>query len=177
MKRTQELILIIALIVALITIGYKISQPVVLDADTLSHIRHEQSNQVDTDTDGQYIPMLLLQQAGFISTLLLLPLGLVYLKNKSVSNRLTARQDRFQILNRHDKANSLAKNLLREFPKLTSNELLLCEMLLEMLSSKEIATKLHITPASVNTARYRLRKKMQVPAHVELITFLDQYRP
>ena len=174
MKRTQELILIIALIVALITIGYKASQPVVLDADTLSRL---QSDQKDIGTKGQYIPMLLLQQAGFISTLLLLPLGLVYLKNKSVSNRLTARQDRFQIINRHYKARSLAKNLLREFPKLTSNELLLCEMLLEMLSSKEIATKLHITPASVNTARYRLRKKMQVPAHVELITFLDQYRP
>jgi DNA-binding CsgD family transcriptional regulator/membrane protein implicated in regulation of membrane protease activity len=64
------------------------------------------------------------------------------------------------------------QRLLREFPELSAYELELSKMLLEHPSSKEIAQKLNIDPASVNTARYRLRKKLELQKGEDLVKFL-----
>ena len=47
-------------------------------------------------------------------------------------------------------------------------------MLADGLSSKEIAIELNISPASANTARYRLRKRMQLEPDTDLLQFLRQ---
>lgn len=57
-------------------------------------------------------------------------------------------------------------------PNLTANELKLSAFLRLNLSSKEISKLLNITPESVNKARYRLRKKLQLSAKVDLSTFI-----
>ncbi|MBW6498654.1 MAG: inorganic phosphate transporter [Bacteroidales bacterium] len=58
------------------------------------------------------------------------------------------------------------------FPDLTENEKRLATLLRLNFSSKEIATFLNISPKSVEIARYRLRKKLELKAGENLTQFL-----
>ncbi len=177
MKRPQEVILLITVVLAVMLMAYKASHPVLPDADTLSQIATEASHSNNAGESGPYVPFILFQQAGWVATLLLLPVGIVFLKNRSISRRLKRKQEQSVRLYRHSHSRSLSQRLLSAFPTLTAYELSLCDLLLNNRTSKEIATQLNITPASVNTARYRLRKKLQVPSDMELTVFLHQYKP
>ncbi len=64
------------------------------------------------------------------------------------------------------------KRLLQIHPNLTPHDLTLCTLLRQNYSSKEIAEELNITPGSVNTARYRLRKKLVMERETDLIMYL-----
>ena len=59
-----------------------------------------------------------------------------------------------------------------KFPDLTSNELRLAALAKLNLSIKEMATIMGITPDSVKTARYRLRKKLEMKTEENLNEFL-----
>lgn len=59
-----------------------------------------------------------------------------------------------------------------KFPALTLNERKLCALLRSGLSSKEIAVLTFQNPASVDVARYRLRKKLNLSSENRLIDFL-----
>jgi tetratricopeptide (TPR) repeat protein len=64
--------------------------------------------------------------------------------------------------------------LNERFPKLTKKDLKLCALLRLHLSTKEIATIMHQNPASVEVARTRLRKKLNLSnTEINLITFLS----
>uniref|UniRef100_UPI001F8ED837 triple tyrosine motif-containing protein n=1 Tax=Nostoc sp. CMAA1605 TaxID=2055159 RepID=UPI001F8ED837 len=65
-------------------------------------------------------------------------------------------------------------NLKKAFPALNAHELKLCAYLRMNLSSKEIAQLLSISVRGVEISRYRLRKKLQVPAKEDLFQFLLQ---
>ncbi|MEM7575636.1 MAG: tetratricopeptide repeat protein [Bacteroidota bacterium] len=69
----------------------------------------------------------------------------------------------------------LIGRLTKDYPKLTKNEFKLIALLRLKLSSKEISTVLGISPDSVKTARYRLRKKLDIDPKQELFDFLLQY--
>ncbi|MEL6867374.1 MAG: tetratricopeptide repeat protein [Bacteroidota bacterium] len=62
--------------------------------------------------------------------------------------------------------------LQQRFPKLSTKDIRLCALLRLNLNSKEIASLLHIGHGSVNTARYRLRKKLELEGEQDLIGFL-----
>ena len=177
MKRPQEIIVLVTLVLAVILIAYKASHPVLPDADTLSQIATKASFSDKGGESGPYVPLILFQQAGWVATLLLLPVGIVFLKNRSISRRLKRKQEKSVRLYRHTLSKSLSQRLLSAFPTLTAYELSLCDLLLNNHTSKEIATQLNINPGSVNTARYRLRKKLQVPPDMELTVFLHQFKP
>jgi len=75
---------------------------------------------------------------------------------------------------------TLMKNLNRDFPDLTKNEFKLIALIRLNLSSKEISSVLGISPDSVKTARYRLRKKLRLDNQEDLFDFLinyDQVKP
>lgn len=63
--------------------------------------------------------------------------------------------------------------LQQKFPQLTERDLRLCALLKQGLTSKEIAGMLNISDKSVDIARYRLRKKMNVPKSMGLDAFLQ----
>ena len=63
--------------------------------------------------------------------------------------------------------------LKTKHPKLTPNEQKLCAYLKMNLTTKEIAQLMNITPRGVEISRYRLRKKLEVPAGMHLFNFLD----
>jgi DNA-binding CsgD family transcriptional regulator len=62
--------------------------------------------------------------------------------------------------------------LKKHYPNLTPSELKLCAYLRMNLSSKEMAQIMNITIKSVELARYRLRKKLQLQPEVNLFNFL-----
>ncbi|MDD2279497.1 MAG: inorganic phosphate transporter [Bacteroidales bacterium] len=62
--------------------------------------------------------------------------------------------------------------LVEKFPDLTDNEKRLAMLLRLNFASKEIATLMNITPKSVEIARYRLRKKLQLKERENLTEFL-----
>ena len=63
-------------------------------------------------------------------------------------------------------------NLRKAFPKLSSNDLKLCSLLRLNMNTKEMASILGISPDSVKTARYRLRKKINLQHEDNLMDFL-----
>lgn len=64
--------------------------------------------------------------------------------------------------------------LKKDYPDLTNNELRLSALIKLNLTIKEISTILNISPDSVKTARYRLRKKLKLETAENLSEFLRQ---
>ncbi len=67
---------------------------------------------------------------------------------------------------------SFYRVLLEKFPKLTPNERKLCALLRSGLSSKDIAILTFQNPQSIDVARYRLRKKLNLVNEDNLIDYL-----
>lgn len=70
--------------------------------------------------------------------------------------------------------NGFFDELKERYPDLTSHELRLSALVKLNLSIKEIATIMGITPDSVKTARYRLRKKLDIETGDNLTEFMMQ---
>jgi len=68
--------------------------------------------------------------------------------------------------------NNYLVNLSTRFPSLTTSDLKLAAYIRMNISSKEIATLLNISIKSVEMARYRLRKKLEIEHEQNLTSFL-----
>lgn len=64
--------------------------------------------------------------------------------------------------------------LHEKYPGLTQNELKHCAYLKIKLSNKEIASLLNVAPKSMQMARYRLKKKMDLGPDEDLVEFIDR---
>jgi tetratricopeptide (TPR) repeat protein len=64
-------------------------------------------------------------------------------------------------------------SLIRYCPKITQNEMKLCALIKLQLNLKESAAVLGISPESVKTARYRLRKKLDIDSQISLHQFME----
>ncbi|WP_405209325.1 tetratricopeptide repeat protein [Aquimarina sp. LLG6339-5] len=64
--------------------------------------------------------------------------------------------------------------LKSKHPDLSSNDLKICSLIRLNLNIKETASILGISPESVKTARYRLRKKIELDPKQEILTYLLQ---
>lgn len=65
------------------------------------------------------------------------------------------------------------KKLQEKFPELTKNDIRLCSLIRLKIDSHEIATLQNITLSSLNTARYRLRKKLNLYENTDLDEFIQ----
>ncbi len=75
-----------------------------------------------------------------------------------------------------EKVNSdFFQNLKTDFPQLTKGDLKICAYIRINLSSKEIAQMLNITLGGVNKKLYRLRKKLNISAEINLTNFLMKF--
>ena len=67
-------------------------------------------------------------------------------------------------------------NELKErYPDLTSKELRLCALVKMNLTNKEIAPIMNISIRGIETARYRLRKRLSI--HDDMVEFLEKLSP
>ena len=93
------------------------------------------------------------------------------LKGKYHENVIAEFEYRFQ--NVHDK---FYDYLSEDFPALTSNDLRLCAFLKMNLNTKDIASITHQTTNTVEVARTRLRKKLNIDhLDTDLALFLSKY--
>lgn len=53
-------------------------------------------------------------------------------------------------------------SLIKRFPNLTKGEIRLCYLMRQKMSNKEIATVLNVSPAAIEKAKYRLKKKLEL---------------
>ena len=67
------------------------------------------------------------------------------------------------------------QKLTTQFPDLKMNDRKLCAYLRMNLSSKEIASLMNCSERSIETARYRLRKKLSMDQGDNLVAFLQKY--
>lgn len=65
--------------------------------------------------------------------------------------------------------------LLQKYPDLKKNDRKLCAYLRMGLSSKEMASLMNTSVRSIETARYRLRKKLDLPTGDNLTEFIQQF--
>lgn len=68
------------------------------------------------------------------------------------------------------------RNLRTRYPSLTSSDLKFCALLRLNLTSKEISQFTNLTVRGVEAARYRLRKKFNLPEGTHLIDFLIDFK-
>lgn len=68
------------------------------------------------------------------------------------------------------------RNLKDNYPELTSNDLKICALLRLNLSTKDIANFLGNTIRGVDSARYRLRKKLNIDSQIDIVEFLIQFK-
>ncbi len=93
------------------------------------------------------------------------------LKRLTAEDKLDDEWDQFSI--HFDKVHgSFINNVKKQYPDLKPHELKLCAYIRLNLSSKEIAQLMSISVRGVEISRYRLRKKLQVPAKEDLYKFL-----
>lgn len=70
---------------------------------------------------------------------------------------------------------NVVNKLKERYPRLTQNDELLCILIYLKHTPEEIGIFLGISKASVNTARYRLRQKLQLPADISLDKFIQSF--
>lgn len=111
---------------------------------------------------------------------------------KDINNNLneTGKKEMYQILNELESGNDndaweefemrfqdihkeFYAQLAKRYPNITSNDMRLCAFLKLNLSTKEIAKVTYQNPESINTARYRLRKKLGLGRETNLVSFLN----
>ena len=67
------------------------------------------------------------------------------------------------------------RNLRKQYPSLTASDLRFCALLRLNLSTKDIAQFTNLTIRGVETARYRIRKKLAIPGNINLVDFLIDF--
>lgn len=93
--------------------------------------------------------------------------------SRIVNQSLTFDKERKEFLVRVEQANkSFFYKLQKKFPDITENEKRILALVMAELSSKEISSLLNISLGSVDMARYRLRKKLNIESNQSIIEFL-----
>ena len=93
-----------------------------------------------------------------------------------INNKIQIVRNNEEFLAHVDQINNNFHFKLKEkHPTITENEQRLASLLKIGLSSKEIASILHITPKSVDTNRYRLRKKLEINQETNLHEYFKNF--
>ncbi len=93
-----------------------------------------------------------------------------------IANKITYDEDTKLFFDRLDTlSDNFYKKLNKRFPKLSKNEIRLCSLIRLKIESRSIATLQNITLSSLNTSRYRLRKKLELSAEVDLDDFIQNF--
>lgn len=93
---------------------------------------------------------------------------------KDIKNKVAVDKQTEEFYKQIDTINeSFHRKLHKQFPELTKNDIRLCSLIRIKIDSQEIATLQNISLASLNTARYRLRKKLRLDKDDSLDDFIQ----
>lgn len=94
--------------------------------------------------------------------------------NSLITQNLQQKDDSEDFQIHADKLNrEFVIKLNQKFPHLTPKEVQLCILLKLNLSTKEIASMRYVTPRAIKVARYRLRKKLNLPLEGNISEYLN----
>ena len=163
---------------------YKSASMAMNDEEMATLLSHTHDSVIKDSKNRTYVNLIIFLQAGIGLAFITVPFVITVYRNRAVLHRINRRVQWFKdrkdaaVMGREGEADRsedhFSRQLLLTHPNLTPHDLKLCSLLRQNLSSKEIAEELNITPGSVNTARYRLRKKVDLPKDVDLIIYLNQ---
>ena len=92
----------------------------------------------------------------------------------AIANKINVDSDTQDFFERLDKlSHTFYSKLTHSYPNLSKNEIRLCSLIRLKIESRSIATLQNITLASLNTSRYRLRKKLNLSEDVDLDFFIQ----
>ncbi|GGG48026.1 transcriptional regulator [Bizionia arctica] len=93
---------------------------------------------------------------------------------QDIRNKITVDSDTKDFYERLDKlSDSFYSELINLFPDLSKNEIRLCSLIRLKMDSRSIATLQNIALSSLNTSRYRLRKKLKLSEVENLDDFIQ----
>lgn len=93
---------------------------------------------------------------------------------QAIKNKVTFDTDTQLFYKRLDKlSDSFYSKLANQFSNLSKNEIRLCSLIRLKMDSRSIATMQNITVSSLNTSRYRLRKKLRLSEDEDLDFFIQ----
>jgi len=93
---------------------------------------------------------------------------------RDIKNKISFDIDTKEFYQRLDKLSDLFyKQLNTNFPNLSKSDKRLCSLIRLKIDSNEIATLQNITLSSLNTSRYRLRRKLNLPKNSKLDDFIE----
>lgn len=94
--------------------------------------------------------------------------------DQDIENKITFDSDTQEFFERLDKlSDAFYSKLKSQFPNLSKNEIRLSSLIRLKINSRSIATLQNITLASLNTSRYRLRKKLNLAEGEDLDNFIQ----
>lgn len=94
--------------------------------------------------------------------------------DQAISNKISVDTDTQEFFERLDKlSDAFYSKLSSSYPNLSKNEIRLCSLIRLKIESRSIATLQNITLASLNTSRYRLRKKLNLSEDTDLDLFIQ----
>lgn len=94
--------------------------------------------------------------------------------DQDINNKISFDSDTREFFERLDKlSDAFYSKLTSLYPNLSKNEIRLSSLIRLKIESRSIATLQNITMASLNTSRYRLRKKLDLSEDVDLDTFIQ----
>lgn len=94
--------------------------------------------------------------------------------DKAIANKVSFDSDTCEFFEYLDKlSDAFYSKLKGTYPNLSKNEIRLCSLIRLKIESRSIATLQNITMASLNTSRYRLRKKLNLSEDVDLDLFIQ----
>tara|TARA_R110002049_G_scaffold228528_1_gene400660 strand:- start:1219 stop:2982 length:1764 start_codon:yes stop_codon:yes gene_type:complete len=94
--------------------------------------------------------------------------------DQAIANKISVDNDTQDFFERLDKLNdAFYSKLNNSYLNLSKNEIRLCSLIRLKIESRSIATLQNITLASLNTSRYRLRKKLNLSENIDLDFFIQ----
>ena len=94
--------------------------------------------------------------------------------DQAIANKINVDSDTQDFFERLDKlSHAFYSKLINSYPNLSKNEIRLCSLIRLNIESRSIATLQNITLASLNTSRYRLRKKLNLQEDTDLDHFIQ----
>lgn len=94
--------------------------------------------------------------------------------DQDITNKISFDVNTQEFFERLDKlSNRFYSKLSNRYPNLSKNEIRICSLIRLKINSQSIATLQNITMASLNTSRYRLRKKLDLPENIDLDFFIQ----
>lgn len=166
--------------IVLAFVYYKLTQEHTISAETLQQIELNRSQNAFEKERRQYLITIMFQQTGITLLLFGIPMAFLLYQNRRIRKKLQLRITSFgslSLFNAFSKQRnrSFSEKLTRRHPELTAKDLELCALLHRNVDSKTIASKFNIRPSSVYTARYRLRKKLDISSDMDLVSYLLQF--